>query len=108
MLKAVFFDAVGTIMTLDVIEEGTHHNNAKAAGKTVHDYIVAIPHREWALYPETNEVLDKVKEKGYSILINSRIWFWHACFFRTKNQIKLLINSQLFNKIMNSVIKITK
>ncbi len=71
MIKAVFFDAVGTVMTMEVIEKKEHHNEAKDQGLTVHDYVVSFAPKEWALYPEVIEVIDKLKADGYKIALIS-------------------------------------
>ena len=58
-------------MTLEVIEKGTHHNEAQKQGLSVHDFVVGLPHREWSLYPETRKVLDEVRSRGYKTALIS-------------------------------------
>lgn len=71
MIKAVFFDAIGTIMTLEIIESKKHKDLAKENGQSIHDFIVSYDRREWALYPETIEVIDKLRAQGLKIALIS-------------------------------------
>lgn len=71
LVKAIFFDAVGTIMTMDVIETKQHQKEAKDNGLTVHDYVVSFAPKEWVLYPETVEILDKARQSGYKVALIS-------------------------------------
>lgn len=71
MIKAIFFDAVGTLMTVEAIESGKHRGHARNNGQTVHEYVVGLSHGEWVLYPDTIEVLDKVRDMGYKTALIS-------------------------------------
>lgn len=58
-------------MTMDVIEAEEHHKEARSQGLTVHDFVVSFEPREWVLYPETIEILDKVRKLGYKTALIS-------------------------------------
>lgn len=70
-LKAIFLDAVGTVMTMEVIETNEHTNLAKEQNLSIHEFVISQDTRKWKLYPETIEVLDKLKSRGYKLALIS-------------------------------------